>query len=217
MWHDAAYFDYVASALPPSAGRPLPGAVAPGCNDTGGDPPPPTRVAARAIEGVSPAAALLHGHRILVALGYFPRARRTEPCTIAGRVTVTGHAHPAPAFLTVGRSSGGHVVDVYIDVHTHITGLSRHGVPYIGDGQRVRIDAVHCGRELLARRIVPAGRIVPETTAEDVLGQDWRGGPSIETSARRHGWVTAGTAAVAAAIAGGALVVRRRPGTAHRG
>src|SRR6185312_2756403 len=60
VWHDAAYFDYVASALPPSAGRPLPGAVAPGCNDTGGDPPPPTRVAARAIEGVSPAAALLH-------------------------------------------------------------------------------------------------------------------------------------------------------------
>jgi hypothetical protein len=65
------------------------------------------------------------------------------------------------------------VVDVFIDVHTHITGLSRHGVPYIGDCQRVRIDAVHCGRELLARRIVPAGRIVPETTAEDVLGQDW--------------------------------------------
>jgi len=54
----------------------------------------------------------------------------------------------------------------------------------IGDAQRVRIDAVHCGRELLAHRIVAAGRIVPETTAT---------------------------------IAGGVLVVRRRPGTAHRG
>ena len=217
VWHDAAYFEAVPSVLRPSPGRRLAGAVAPGCNDTGGDPPAPTRVAARAIAGVSPAAALLYGHRILVAIGYFPRARQTAPCRIAGPVTLTTRAHPAPAFLTVGSSSAKQPVDVYVDDHTHILGLSRHDLPYIGEGQRVRIDAVRCGAELLARRIVPAGRIVPETTAEDVLGPDWRGGPSVETSARRHGWVTAGIAAVTAAVAGGVLILRRRPGAARRG
>ena len=216
VWHDTAYFDYVPSVLRPSPGRPLSGAVAPGCNDTGGDPPSPTRVAARAIEGLSPAAALLYGHRILVASGYFPRVRHTESCRITGPVALTARAHPALGFFTVVHSSGGQAVDVFVDADTHITGLSRHGVPYIGEGQRVRIDAVHCGRELLARRIVPAGRIVPETTAEDILGADWRGGPSIETSARRHGWVTAGVAAVTAAVAGVVLIVRRRPGAPPR-
>ena len=77
--------------------------------------------------------------------------------------------------------------------------------------------AAHCGRELLARRIVPAGPIVPETTAEDILGADWRGGPSIETSARRHAWWTAGAVVVTAAVAGGVLIARRRPGAARRG
>jgi len=217
VWHDTAYFESVASVLRQSPARRLAGAVAPGCNDTGGDPPPPTRVAARAIEGVSPAAALLYGHRILVAPGYFPPMRLPASCRITRPVSVTARAHPAPGFLTIGSSSGKRLVDVYVDVHTRITGLSRHGLAYIGDGQRVRIDAVRCGPELLARRIVPAGRIVPETTAEDILGADWRGGPSIETSTRRHGWRVAGAAAVTAAIVGGLLILRRRPSAPPRG
>ena len=129
---------------------------------------------------------------------------------------LTARAQPAPGFLTVDGPSGGQAVDVYVDVHTRITGLSRHGLPYIGKGQRVRIDAVRCGRELLARRIAAPGPIVPLTTAEDVLGAGWRGGPSLETSVRRHGGVTAGVAAAAVALAGGVLVLRRRPGAPPR-
>jgi uncharacterized protein DUF6281 len=216
VWHDRAYFESGTTVPRPSPGRRLAGAVAPGCNDTGGDPPSPTRVAARAIDGVSPAAALLYGHRILVPPGYFLPVRGTASCRIAGSVTVTARAHPAPGFLRVGPSPGQKGVDVFVDRHTEITGLSRHGLPYIGEGQRLRLDAVHCGRELLARRIVPAGPIVPGTTAEDILGADWRGGPSIETSARRHAWWTAGAVVVTAAVAGGVLIARR-PGAARRG
>jgi hypothetical protein len=217
VWHDTAYFESVASVPGPSPGRALAGAVAPGCNDTGGDPPPPTWVGAHAIVGISPAAALLYGHRILVAPGYFPPVRQSASCRVGRPLTLLARVHPAAGFLTIDASSGNQPVFVYVDAHTHITGLSRHGLPYIGDRQRVRIDAVHCGSELLARRIVPAGRIVPETTAEDILGADWRGGPSIETSARRHGWWVVAAAAVTAAIACGLLILRSRPGAARRG
>jgi hypothetical protein len=80
----------------------------------------------------------------------------------------------------------------------------------------VRIDAVHCGRKVVARRIVPAGRIVPETTAEEILGDGWRGGSSGETFAHRHAWSAAGLGAVAAALTGCVLMLRRRPGAARR-
>jgi hypothetical protein len=132
-------------------------------------------------------------------------------------VKLTARAQPAPGFLTVDGPSGGQAVDVYVDVHTRITGLSRHGLPYIGKGQRVRIDAVRCGRELLARRIAAPGPIVPLTTAEDVLGAGWRGGPSLETSVRRHGGWAAAAAVVIAAIASGVVIARRRPGDARPG
>jgi hypothetical protein len=82
VWDDTAYFESVPSALAPSPGRLLAGALAPGCNDTGGDRPPPTPVAVRAIEGVSPAAALLDGQRIFVAVGYLPQPRQTAPYKI---------------------------------------------------------------------------------------------------------------------------------------
>jgi hypothetical protein len=103
-----------------------------------------------------------------------------------------------------------------MDQHTRVDGLFRGGVPYIGDGQRVRIDALRCGWRVVARHIVANGPIVSATTAEDILGTDWRGGPRIETSARRHRWWAAGAATVTAAFAGGALVLRRRTGAPHR-
>ncbi len=97
-----------------------------------------------------------------------------------------------------------------------MTGLTRQGLPYIGDGQRVRIDAVHCGREIVARHIVANGPTVPETTAEDILGADWRGGRKSENIARSHALWAAGAAAVIAALAGGVLILRRRTGAPHR-
>lgn len=212
------------------------GTVEPGCNDTGGAVPAPTRVGARRIAGVSPDVAILVRGQILVAMGYLPDVRgfplqgpvvdQTPACRRLGvPLTLTGVARARPSGINVASvhaSSPVPLVDhqvttLLMDQNTRINGLSRGGVPYIGDGQRVRIDALRCGWRVVARHIVANGPIVPATSVEDILGQDWRGGPSIETSARRHGWATAGVAAVAAAIAGGVLVLRRRPGAARRG
>lgn len=227
VWHDTAYFRYAGSEPHPPPGVGLPGAVAPGCNDTGGDPPSPTQVDARAIAGVPPAVALIFGHSILVAPGYFPQvpgfpirwgppvADETETCRISGALTLAGRAHPTPGRLDIRTS--GRLIDLIVDVHTRFTGLARNGLPYIGDGQAVRIEAVRCGGKTVARRISAAGRIVPPTSAEDILGADWRGGPSIVTSAGRHRWWAAGGAAVTAALAGSVLIVRRRPRAARRG
>jgi hypothetical protein len=223
--HDRAYFLY-------GSGRPSeirPGAVLaetlePGCSDVGGVPAPaPTPVRARRIAGVPPDVAVLVRGRALVAAGYLPRADRfplngitvdeTKGCRPGAPGSLRGFARVWPAGIML--ASGGEPIDVLVDVHTDVTGLSRRGLPYIGDGQRVRVDAVHCGRKIVARRIVANGRIVPATTAEDILGPDWRGGPS-ETSTSRHGWWAAGAASVTAAVAGGVLVLRRRPGAPHR-
>ncbi len=227
VWHDTAYFPYATSGRQPhpAPGVRLPGAVAPGCNDTGGDPPPPTRVDARAIAGVPPGVALRFGHAILVAPGYFPQVRGfpirwrrvddgTATCQISGALTLAGRAQPTPGVLTL---RARRLIDLVVDVHTRFAGLERNGLPYVGDGQAVRIEAVRCGAKIVARRISAAGPHVPETSAEDILGADWRGGPSIVTSTERNHWWAAGGAAVTVALAGGVLVVRRRPRASHRG
>jgi hypothetical protein len=235
--HDRAYFAYWGphhlSGIRP--GGPLSGTLQPGCSDVGGAPSPgPTRVGARRIAGVPAEVALLVQAQALVAVGYLPQARgfpfhgpvvdELKRCRLGDPLSLTGIARARPGGLNLAhvRATGPvhrfehQLVDLFVDVHTKISRLSRHGLPYIGDGQRVRIDAVHCGRKIVARHIVPAGRIAPETSAEDILGPDWRGGPSVESSAHRHGWWAFGTAAVTAALAGGVLVRRRRPGAPHR-
>jgi hypothetical protein len=236
--HDRAYFELWRPRDVPGM-RPrawVAGTVEPGCNDTGGDVPAPTRVGARRIAGVSPGVALLVHGQILAAVGYLPDVHgfplygpvvdQTPACRRFGvPLTLTGIARARPAGINVASvhaSSPVPLVDhqvttLLMDRHTHVDGLSRGGVPYIGDGQRVRIDALRCGWRVVARHIVAAGPIVAATTAENLFGQDWRGRPSIETSARRHGWVMAGVAAAAVALAGGVLVLRRRPGAARRG
>ena len=110
---------------------------------------------------------------------------------------ITGPAQPGSA------PSGVHVDDstvrlhhllrgsaqVFLDGHTRIDGLTRNGLPYIGEGQLVRVDARFCkvpgsiGTKIVARRIVPAGPIVAPSTAEDILGADWRGRPDIVSRA----------------------------------
>jgi len=213
----------------------VPGTVEPGCNDTGGAVPAPTRVGARRIAGVSPDVAILVRGQILIAVGYLPDVHgfplhgpvvdQTPACRRFGvPLTLTGVARARLAGINVASVHASspvpladhQVTTLLMDQHTRVDGLSRGGVPYIGDGQRVRIAAIRCGWRVVARHIVADGRIVPGTTVEDVFGQDWRGAPSIETSARRHGWVTAGVAAAAVALAGGVLVLRRRPGAPPR-
>jgi hypothetical protein len=223
--HDRAYFLYGAhghSRIRP--GPPLVGTLEPGCSDVPGVPAPAaTRVRARRIVGVSPAVAVVVRGQALVAMGYLPQAPgfplpglgdRPKRCRIGAPASLTGTAHFFAAGIQL--AAGGRPVDVFLDARTRVTGLTRHGLPYIGEGQRVRIDAVHCGREIVARHIVANGPIVPETAAEDFLGADWRGGRTSENVARSHASWAAGAAAVIAALAGGVLLLRRRTRAPHR-
>ena len=102
------------------------------------------------------------------------------------------------------------------DGHTRFDGLSRRGFPYIAEGQRVRVDARFCkvpgsiGTKIVARRISPAGPIVAPSTAEDVLGADWRGRPDDAiVAAHGYGW-EAGVALLLAAAVGAMVLARRR-------
>jgi hypothetical protein len=224
--HDRPYFLYPAPKRPVfQAGASLAGTLMPGCSDVAGGPAPaPTRVKARSIVGVSPDVALVVRGHALVAMGYLPwlpgfplgghGVDETKGCRTGAADSVTGTTVFSLAGIRV--ATGGGPVDVLVDEHTRVAGLTSHGLPYIGDGQRVRVDAVHCGRSLLARRIMANGRIVPATTAEDILGDDWRGGSGTGSSAPQNGWWAGGAAALTAALLGGAIALRRRPGRQHR-
>jgi hypothetical protein len=202
VWHDTAYSEEWTTAHGPHAAATarLPGVVLPGCNDTGGPTPAPTRVEARRIAGVAPAVALLADQKIFVAAGYFPQlpgfplvrtgapvADATRTCTLGPALVLTGSAVPGTGRLNLGhvRSSlperlfDHMLINLEVDAHTRITGLSRNGLPYIGTGQRVRIAARRCGGSVIARTITPAGPIVPPSTAEDILGTGWRGGDGV--------------------------------------
>jgi hypothetical protein len=62
---------------------------------------------------------------------------------------------------------------MFPDGHTRIEGLKRNGLPYIGEGQLLRVDARFCtvpgsvDTKIVARHIVPAGPIIAPSTAED--------------------------------------------------
>jgi len=103
-----------------------------------------------------------------------------------------------------------------VDRHTLVDGLARRGQPYIGEGQLVHVDARFCkvpgsiGTKIVARRIAPAGPIVPPSTAEDVLGVDWRRSRADAIVAPHgYGW-QAGVALVLTAAVGALLLARRR-------
>ena len=236
--HDRAYFQLWSPRVVPDLrpGSALAGAVEPGCNDTGGAVPGPTRVGARQVAGVSPDVAILVRGQLLVAVGYLPDVRgfpvhgpvvdQTPACRRHGvELSLTGVARAAPGGIAVANVHATYplplvdhqVTTLLMDRHTRIDGLARGGLPYIGDGQRVRIDGLRCGWRVVARRIVARGPVVPATTAEDILGEDWRGGPSLVTSAGRNRWWVAGGLAVMAAVAGGLLALRRHPGAPPRG
>jgi hypothetical protein len=200
VWHDTAYSQYWSAAAGPRVrqGAALRGAVAPGCNDTGGATPAPTRVEARAIVGVPPAVAIRSQGLVMFASGYFPQVPGfplvprvapvgTSRCRPGPVLTLTGRALPGTGRMVladVGSSrpvplSDHELIDLEVDAHTRITGLARNGLAYIGTGQRVRIAARRCGGSVVAGTITPAGPIVRASTAEDILGADWRGGGGV--------------------------------------
>ena len=236
VWHDRAYWGFQGGPIQANpGGTALDGAVQPGCNDTAGANEGPTHVAARSIPGIPPAVAIVAEGQSLVGWGYYViEAERDEArgCTLGGPVRITGRAHIGVGLLDVfvdhssvhlHHLSGG-AAQIFPDGHTRFEGLTRNGSPYIGEGQRVRIDARFCkvpgseGTKIVARRIVPAGPIVAPSTAEDVLGADWRGRPGIASRATGgHALAAAIVLLLAAVGIGTALAAHRRrslpPGT----
>lgn len=234
VWHDTSYFQYWGRGEAPSAypGQRLQGAVVPGCNDTGGSTPAPTSVGARAIRGVPTAVAIRSHGVLLIAPGYVPQAPgfpltrpgarvedETRNCRLGAPLTLSGRALPDPGRLNLGdvrssrplRLSGHEFIDLVIDGRTRLTGLTRDGVPYVGNGQAVRIQGQFCrvpgsvGPVVIARRIWPDGQIVRPSTAEAILGGGWRGGGGAVQRFGGAGW----TAATLVVLAGLALFLAR--------
>ena len=227
VWHDTSYFQYWGRGQAPSAdpGLRRHGAVEPGCNDSGGSIPSPSSIGARAIRGVPTAVAILSQGGILIAPGYFPQVAgfplarpgapkdETRDCRVGAALTLSGLALPSMGRLNLRdvrssrpiRLSGHEFIDLVIDGRTQLIGLTRDGIPYVGTGQAIRVEGRLCrvpgsvGPEVIARRIARAGPLVPPSTAEDILGDGWRGGGS------GVGWA----ATTVVVLAGVALVLAR--------
>jgi hypothetical protein len=136
----------------------------PACNDGG---PPfendrPTTVFA--VRGVSPDIAVIDDGRLYVNTGYFtelpshplhdmlhgrdkPRRMRGSPCTVEGPVLETTWAK----FVRTGRGR----LSLVVDAHTEIEGLDRAGLPYVEEGDALRVHGRCRGEHVLARRIEP--------------------------------------------------------------
>jgi len=239
VWHDRAYWQLGGGpAQADPGGTVLDGAMAPACNDTVGADEHATPVAARSIPGIPrPVAIFAEGGR-LVASGYFIEryplgsngtgvaiVDETRGCALGGPVRITGRTHLGFGLINVSVDDSTvrlHHLDsgmaqIFPDGHTRFDGLSQHGFPYIGEGQLVRVDARFCkvpgsvGTKIVARRIVPAGPIVPPSTAEDILGGDWRGSPDVVSRATGgHAPAVAIVVLLAAVGVGTALTAHRR-------
>jgi hypothetical protein len=239
VWHDRAYVQYWSFAAAPHAdpGPSLRGAVEPGCNDTGGDVPSPSSVGARAIRGVGTDVAILSQGGILIAPGYFPQVGgfplvrpgapvedETRNCRLGAPLTLSGRALPDTGRLNLGdvrssrpvRLSGHEFIDLVVDGRTQLEALTYNGIPYVGNGQAVRIEGQFCrvpgsvGPVVIARRITRAGPLVPQSTAEDILGAHWRGSAGVAADGGGPRRVVAAVAVLAVALGGWLLVRGRR-------
>jgi len=156
----------------------------------------------------------------------------TRGCALGGPVRITGRTHLGFGLIDVSVADStvrlhhlaSGMAQIFPDGHTRFDGLSRNGYPYVGEGQLVRVDARFCkvpdsvGTKIVARRIAAAGPIVAPTTAEDVLGDDWRGSPGgVSRATGGHALAVAIVLLVAALGVGTALTAHRRrslpPGT----
>lgn len=236
VWHDTAYAGVWNPADLPAfhTDRQLRGAVVPDCADTGGPAAAPTPVRAASIDGVPTAVAIWAFDAPMIASGYFPQlpgfpiaptdgrlVDETSDCRLGGALTVDGTAEAAFGKLNVIvshsserlRLTGGRVLtDLFVDGHTRMVGASRGGLPYIGDGQRVHVDARTCqvkgavGRKIIARRVVVSGPVRAPSDVAAVLGPDWAG-----SAGDSHRPVVLVLIVIAAlAVAAGAFAIRNR-------
>lgn len=236
VWHDTAYAGVWNPADLPAlhTDRELRGAVVPDCADTGGPAVAPTPVRAASIDGVPTSVAIWAFDAPMIASGYFPQlpgfpiapkgARlvdETSDCRLGRVLTVDGTAEVVFGKLNVVvshsserlRLSDGRVLtDLFVDGHTRMVGLSRGGLPYVGDGQKLHVDARTCqvkgavGPKIVARRVVASGPVGGATDVAAVLGPDWAG--SAGESHRTVVVVLIVIAALGAAV--GALAIRHR-------
>jgi hypothetical protein len=233
--HDIAYVGSWSRRSDPDIrpGASLRGVIEPGCSDVAGEPADPsTPEHARAIVGVPADVAMLVRGQMMVAIGYqpqapgfpvrMPRVDELHGCGPRAAVSLSGVARARSVGINVAQVRASRpvpladhiLIELLIDSNTRITGLARNGIPYIGDGQRVRIAALLCRRPgadgpiVVARRIAADGPIVAATSAEDFLGAGWRGGASGES----HTWWWLAGAGMLAAVAAAAVSRRRRPG-----
>jgi hypothetical protein len=171
-------------------------------------------VPAHAIDGVPSSVAIWAFGAPMIASGFFPQlsgfpiaphGRRlddeTSGCRLGGALTVDGTAEVAFGNLSVVvshssrplRLTGGRVLtDLFVDGHRRMTGLSRDGLPYIGDGQRVHVIARICQvKGAVGPKIVAAGssRLVRSRRVRASLSSSARTGPARRAgrSARRDG------------------------------
>ena len=216
VWHDVAYAGVWNPADLPAfrTGGELRGAVVPDCADTGGPAAAPTHVRAASIDGVPTSVAIWAFGAPMIASGFFPQlpgfpiaptggrlVDDTSDCRLGGALTVDGTAEAAFGKLNVVvshsserlRLTGGRVLtDLFVDGHTRMVGPSRGGLPYIGDGQRVHVDARTCqvkgavGPKIIARRVVVSGPVRAPTDVAAVLGPDWAGSAGDHTG--RSSW-----------------------------
>jgi hypothetical protein len=104
------------------------------------------------------------------------------------------------------------LTDLFVDGHTRMVGASRGGLPYIGEGQRVHVDARTCqvkgavGPKIIARRVVVSGPVRAPSDVAAVLGPDWAG-----SAGDSHRPVVLVLIVIAAlAVAAGAFAIRHR-------
>jgi uncharacterized protein DUF6281 len=185
-WNGTAYYGR-SYALPPLGGE-LGTASAPACTDVlGGEAGASRLVEVRRIAGIVPTLAIAvkgdAAHAYLAA-GYFVElpshplhvGSAGQPdalagCATTGPLKLEGVVQRNAPSLVLRVSRRGSLARRYvgsravlsIDAHTRIERLSRGGLPFIGIGRRLAVDAVGCrdrgarSTRIVARRIEPGG------------------------------------------------------------
>ena len=168
IWHDRAYYAVPVEGLPAS-GEPLGVGGVPSCTDVlGGETGASRAVEVSALAGIEPKLAVGvvdEPRRGYVAAGYFVQlpthplhfvlAERTPECGGSHRLRLVGYVERNDGSLTLQAASGDTVV-LLVGSRTRILGLSRGGLPYVGLGRKIQVEAVRCaGHRLLALRVIP--------------------------------------------------------------
>jgi hypothetical protein len=182
-WRATTYTGW-ATRSPATLGERLGRGVVPACRDAivirpsgpdGGRPVRPRLVALRAIAGVDPAVAVAvdgDPRTAYLAPGYFPQlpghplhaaiyGSADRPLETLGRrctsvAAFAGRALGSDPGALVARSPNGRRTTVLLDVRTRVRGPGRRGLPHVAAGERVRITAVRCGADLVAREVAAA-------------------------------------------------------------